>query len=417
VRVLAVALAALAITSACAGADSGSEVRSNAPRAAVDASAARSGGASLLQLTAALLSVAPADRNVVVSPWIVGEDLAILHAGASGTSAEAIESALDLPTDEIGPASSAVRAVLAGRAGRRSDDRRSGDVTIRPANDLWLQRGTVVEPSFLDSLARWYDTGVRVADIRSDPDQAREAVNTRLAEQTDGVVEGLATPGDLTSDTRLLLAGALWFRAPWDQEFDAASTEPGPFTRSDGSTRSVEMMTMTDPAVGYASGDGWKAVELPYLGRELSMVVIVPEPGHLDIVGAALDGELLTEVLADLAATPVTVRLPRFSFTSREPLDDDLAAMGLGVLGDLDAADLSRITRDERLVVSQVLHQSSVSVDEEGSGSSAATVRDERTPVGSSTTKVDADRPFLFLVVDRSTSAPLLAGRVVDPAG
>ena len=69
---------------------------------------------------------------------------------------------------------------------------------------------------------------------------------------------------------------ALYLDAPWKYRFDAASTQPRPFTRFDGSRVNVPMMHFND-FLPSGRGVGWQAVELPYRGDELSMVVIVPE--------------------------------------------------------------------------------------------------------------------------------------------
>lgn len=412
--IVALVLSLLAV--ACGSADRGSEVRGGAALEAPSAASALVGGEAYVQLAAGLLRATPADRNVVVSPWIVGEGLGMLHLGAEGDTASAIESALGIDADEVAPALGSVGELLSRRSGQRSDERRQGQIAVRASNDLWLQRGTTLEQPFLTGLARWYDRGVQVADVRSDPDGVREAVNDRLSQETGGAVVGLVPPDVITAETRLLLTGGLWFQAPWERELDTADTSDEPFTRADGTRVGVPVMTVEGADVGYASGDGWQAAAIPYLGDELAMVVIVPDAGSEALVGDDLEPGLLREALDGLVPSEVSLRLPRFAFTSREPLDATLAALGLGVLSDLDQAELGGVTTDERLAVSHLLHQATISVDEDGTSASAATVQAEPVPPLRQPRDVQATRPFVFLVVDRQTGAPVLAGRVADPS-
>ena len=78
--------------------------------------------------------------------------------------------------------------------------------------------------------------------------------------------------------TRLVLTNAIYLKAPWQLPFAEGATEAMPFHRLDGSTVQAQLMWL-DERLAYVAGDGYQAVELPYVADQLSMLVIVPDSG------------------------------------------------------------------------------------------------------------------------------------------
>lgn len=80
-------------------------------------------------------------------------------------------------------------------------------------------------------------------------------------------------------------------------------------------------------------------------------------------------------------------------------------------------ADFSGMTTDTSLFVKDVLHQTFVAVDEQGTEAAAATavVMDATSGVFAPETVV-LDRPFLFAIHDVAHGTPLSVVRVADPS-
>jgi serpin B len=177
----------------------------------------------------------------------------------------------------------------------------------------------------------------------------------------------------------------------------------------------------------YLHGDGFQAVELPYAGARLGMVIVLPDgspaPGPGDPAGhgpgpAGHPGPL-GGLLAGLAPRQVSLALPRFRVTSGFGLRPVLAALGMP-LAFSAAADFSGITAAQRLRIDEVVHKAYIDVNEEGTEAAAATAvvmtasarfMDPEPPVD-----MVVDRPFLFAITDPQTGLPLFLGRVTDPA-
>ena len=174
-------------------------------------------------------------------------------------------------------------------------------------------------------------------------------------------------------------------------------------------------MTMGDAVdLGYASGAGWQAVELPYAGGALAMTIVLPD----DL--ATFERTMTAESLASIGTSvsskvPVYLWLPRFTIQMQTDLSADLGALGMADA--LNAADFSGIAPNEGLVISGVVHHADITVGEKGTEASAATstvLQAVGRRVGSVDVRVD--HPFLFLVRDVPTGAILFMGRVQEPA-
>jgi serpin B len=175
------------------------------------------------------------------------------------------------------------------------------------------------------------------------------------------------------------------------------------------------MMKQTE-SFGYASGEGYQAVELPYDGHELSMVVLLPNAGEFDSFEDTLDAGRVDAIVGDLSYRQVALALPRFEVESGFTLADALAALGMPEAFS-NRADFSGMTGDRDLFISEVVHKAFVSVDEAGTEAAAATaVVMEKMALPEEPVEVIVDRPFIFLIRDVQTGAILFVGRVVDPS-
>jgi serpin B len=212
-----------------------------------------------------------------------------------------------------------------------------------------------------------------------------------------------------------VLTNAVYFNAPWAHPFREAMTEPGAFTLLDGSQVVVPMMRQAEP-LGYADGEGYQAVELPYGGHEMSMVIILPERGCFDEFESSLDGNRVQEIVSDLPDRQVALRMPTFEFDSRFELSQALEELGMPAAFS-SAADFSGMTGSKDLFISKLLHKAFVSVDEEGTEAAAATaaviVEGSEMPVES--VAVDVDHPFILVIRHIETRTFLFVGRVLNP--
>jgi serpin B len=362
---------------------------------------------------------APAETNVVLSPASIAIALGMARVGARGQTGDEMDATLhDVASEDHAGWLNALDAALASRSGTFSDD--SGDdheLTLRIANSYFAQRDMPLEDAFLEGLASRFDAGVHLVDFAADADSARSLINTWASEQTEDRIPEVLLPGDVSAATRIALVNAIYLKAPWQTPFRAEQTADADFTRPDGSV--VRVPTMHQAGIlPCAEGTGWSAVELPYIGGKLAMLVIVPE----DV--AAFETSLdtarfreITDAVAESGALAL-VALPRFGIEWRENLAKQiLPRLGMQAAFDPDLADFSGLTSAERLYIAVVIHQANIDVDEQGTEAAAVTVVGGDTGGGpEDECRVTADRPFLFALRDVETGAVLFLGKVGDPS-
>lgn len=348
--------------------------------------------------------------NLVFSPYSVEVALAMARNGAKGSTRTQMDAVTRAGSgDELDRAFNVLDQELSGRSGHRGDEHRNGDVELAMANALWGQKDTQFETPFLEVLARQYGAGMKLEDFKTAWERARSDINAWASDRTKGKIVDLLPTGSLDRMTRLVLTNAVYFKAPWAKKFSPMAGLS--FTRMDGSVTTVDGMT-TSKAGGYGRGPGWKAAEIPYLGGELSMVVIVPD--DLAAFEASLDGAVLGSIVGGLHDQLATLTMPKFGFRTTAPLKEQLSSLGMP-LAFGDQADFGGITTEEPLKISDVHHQAFIHVDEEGTEAAAATAvvfEAVSGPIGETLT---VDRPFLFAIRDVKTGVVLFLGRVGDP--
>ncbi len=400
-----------------------SYIASDAPRRSPDASAADmtalAAGNRAFAADAYTWLAANEDGNVVFSPVSLRLALAMAYSGARGETAEEMAAALhfDLGDDALHAAFNTLDQILASR-NRQEEPGPDGEerkVELSVANALWGQEGFGFERPFLDLLAEDYDAGMRIVDYVGATEQARQTINGWVAEETNDRITELIPSGVLSALTRLVITNAVYLDATWWSTFDADDTWDAPFTLLDGSEVTASTMHQ-DAWFPYAAGDGWRAVELPYVGEELAMLLLVPDEGSFAEVEGQVGDGLIDEVLAGLAPVDVSLGLPRFEFRTKASMADMLSELGMPLAFDPNAADFSGMTTEDRLFISAVLHEAFISVDEAGTEAAAATavvMNLAAAPVQG--VDLQIDRPFLFWLYDRETGTVLFMGRVLDP--
>ncbi|MFB3908941.1 MAG: serpin family protein [Candidatus Eisenbacteria bacterium] len=346
--------------------------------------------------------------NLFFSPFSISTALAMCRAGARASTEAQIADVFhfDLTQEQFHPVFGALQASLDRGAS-------IGGYELRVANRLWGQSGYPFEPEFLRITREDYGAEIASIDFIANPETARQEINEWVEERTNRRIEDLFPEGSIIEWTRLVLANAIYFRGTWQTAFDPAETRPRSFHLLDGTTVDVPMMSMkTDAAVG--NFDGVEVLELPYDGKDVSMLFLLPP---FDETLADLEARLTPENLRQWAGglamvERFSISIPKFRFSWGEALNDPLIEMGMPDAFNPNLADFSGIAENRGLFIAWVFHKAFVEVNEAGTEAAAATgvVFNETAIQGFS-----ANRPFLFLIRDNVTGSILFLGRVVDP--
>jgi len=415
-RAVALILVGVLIMSACAAEPPVAMAMSDVARAESDAPSAdvQNVGASLESFGTDLYAVlATGDGNVVFSPASIMTALAMTYAGARGVTAEEMAAVLHIDLDNAAfhAAMNSLDQALESRSFKSGDDR----VQLSIANSLWGQDGVTFETPFLDTLAEDYGSGMRLVDFMTAAEKARNQINLWVASQTNEKITELIPAGALNALTRLVLVNAVYLDATWATQFDPNDTYDGSFATLAGGAATVPMMRQTS-TFEYAVGDGWQAVQLPYSGKKLAMLLVVPDEDRFGEVEGLLGSGLLSDAVSGLSSTQVSLSLPKFTFRTQAQLGEALRTLGMPTAFG-GAADFSGMTTQEQLIIDEVIHEAFIAVDEEGTEAAAATavvMRATSAPMVDVTLTID--RPFIFALRDTETGALLFLGRVADPS-
>jgi serpin B len=353
--------------------------------------------------------------NLACSPYSVMVALAMTRVGARGQTARELDAVLHAPASgELDAGLGSLDQLISSRSRVVVDNGQEFPVLVQGANSLWGQQGVAWVPEFVATLARYYGAGMRTVDYAGATEQARQTINAWVGENTRERIPELLLPNHLSSRTRLTLVNALYLNAPWWDPF-VGETPDVPFTLLDGSVVRAPQMTSPIRRIGWAQGDGWQAVDLPYVGGELAMALVVPDAGRFAEVEGSCDGAWLGRLLAGFVSESVQVRMPPWTFRVKAGLQEALMALGMSTAFGPEA-DFTGMTEDEQISIGEVVHETFVAVDRKGTEAAAATAVIINQPsIPTVRAVVTADRPFLFVIHDVATATPLFIGRVMDP--
>ena len=352
-------------------------------------------------------TVADPSENFIVGNYSLSTALLLAMAGTAGDTTVAFSHLLgveDVETNELHPAVNAVDLALESRSGE--------GVRLSTANTLFVQDGLQLRDEFLDTAVESYGAPVRTVDFRQKGSEATAAVNQWVADETEGFIDRI-TDG-FAESTVVVLANAMFLQASWKLAFERAY-RPGSFTLADGTTVETDYM-LREARFPLSRDSDPLAVELPYRGDELGMVIV--QPADLAAFEEELSAERLLKIAGSLSDSKIDLRVPLWSTKTGLNARGPLQELGLPRTYDfgtmVDPATLVRF--GGRLTIDKILHIARIEVDEKGTTAAAATV------IGGSATSVEQtrivriDRPFLYFIRDRATDAILFIGHVANPA-
>ena len=380
--------------------------------------------------------LATGDGNLCLSPYSIQSALAMTYAGADGETRTEMARVLHFPTNDGGvPASffalqRSLQEMSAKTAELVKQSKKFGGpsepITLHIANRLFAQNGYKFREAFLSLVKQNFGGAFEPVDFIADPAAATQRINKWVADQTRDRIRDLIPGGALDKTTRLVLANALYLKAPWASEFSQNATQPEPFFVHGGAPVDVPMMRKTDKHFGYARHEGFTVVSLPYAGDDLQFVVLLPD----EIDGLRkLESKLTADVLAGCAKLEkrdVDLHLPKFKL---EPptitLAEKFEALGMKTAFDKPqgSAHFDKIaprTLKDYLYISQIFHKTFIAVDEKGTEAAAATAvammagtafRSPPPPP----IEVKIDRPFIYAIQHVPSGVCLFLGRVTDP--
>jgi serpin B len=356
--------------------------------------------------------------NLVLSPASVALALQLAWGGARGATADQMRQVLHLQ----GTPAEVMQAAGALSARLQAPDQ---PLRFRIANRLFGESSVRFEQPYLDATRAAYGAPLEAVDFRHHSETARVRINTWVEQQTEQRIRDLIPRGAINADTRLALVNAIYFLGDWDTPFAREATRNEAFHPDGSDSRDVPTMHRHG-AMRFVQRDGYKALELPYRGGQMSMLLLLPDQADgLAALEQSLDAAQYDTTVQALQVQQVDLSLPKFQIdpAGAVPLGASLRQLGLSLPFDPLRADFSGIANppepQDRLFLSEVFHKAFVKVDEKGTEAAAATAaimsRAAAVMRPVQVAQFKADHPFLFFIRDSVSGTILFSGRVADP--
>ncbi len=353
--------------------------------------------------------VAIPGQNVFLSPYSINVAFNMAMAGASDYTLEEFLKVFGHPGGEekaqknTGELLSYINSIQA-----------RGEVLLAAANAIWPDKKFKLLPAFEEILKQIYQVEMQPLDFAGEKSAVVKAINSWVEEKTAGKIAGPFNEGMVDEKTGIILVNAIYFKGNWAEKFDKSATQPADFHVNAEKTVKVSMMRQSEEFM-YVSGPEFKAIELPYAGNDLGMLLLLPAEGlSVEELETKLSPEFLDATLAGMHKEEVMLGLPSFKLETEFSLNSAMKALGLSRAFS-EQAEFNRITAEKGMFISSAIHKAFVEVNEEGTEAAAITMMEMQCESYQEPPSFIANRPFIFIIRERQTGCILFIGRLANP--
>jgi len=346
--------------------------------------------------------------NIFFSPLSISTAFSVAYEGADENTASEMQQIFGFESDDA-KRQKAISELLSQF--NHKDDWYS----LQVANALWVKDGYEIKQDYLDAAKTHYSSTVDNVDFVTD--DGINKINSWVKEKTNDKIENILAPGSTDELTRMVITNAVYFKGKWSSEFNQKNTSEKPFWTDKDNSVMVSMMKQPVDIYNYAKTGNLQALELNYLGGDISMVILLPKDRDgIQSLEQYMDKKKLDEIKDSMTRQPLTVEIPKFEFETEYNLKSPLQSLGLHDAFDESNADFHGIT-DEQVYLEQAAHKAFVNVNEKGTEAAAITALVARATSGPPEPIAEfiADHPFMFVIQEKETGEILFIGRLVNP--
>ncbi|CAH2284154.1 serpin B5 [Pelobates cultripes] len=275
------------------------------------------------------------------------------------------------------------------------------------------------EKTFIDSTKKPYPGELESIDIQSQPEEARNKINTSIKELTDGKFENILNEGTCDENSKILMIGAAYFKGNWLYKFNESETKEVDFHISKTETKPVQMMHLEARlSIGYVNDLKTMILDIPFTAKHVSLLILLPKNIEDDSTGLEkLEHDITYEKYVHwtnpsmMANSKVKLCLPKFKMECSYDLKDILKSLGLDDAFNEEVSDFSGMSEGKGIVLSQAIQKACIEINEDGT--ETADVTKERLLMHKDEFLVD--HPFLFILRHNKTRTILMCGRYCFP--
>ena len=205
-------------------------------------------------------------------------------------------------------------------------DRKKDSIQLSLANSLWVQHDYKFKKSFIKISNEYYNSELNPTNFKlpEELEKSRIKINNWIEEKTNDKIKGLIKPDILDTSVRLIITNAIYFKGRWLYQFDLGHTNEQTFYSTHKKIES-DFMKSTEAYLNYYEDSEIKILELPYLGEEFSMIIILPdEKDGINNLESDFVLENYIEWTKNQKQEIVDVSIPKFKLESEFKLSEIL---------------------------------------------------------------------------------------------
>jgi len=339
-------------------------------------------------------------QNMTYSPLSIKYALNMLNEGASGNTKKQIDKVIgDLKPIKY----------------------TNQENVLSLANTMYIKNEykSYIKESYQNSLLQNYN-----AEINYDAFENAQNVNQWIENKTMGIIKDLLQDNQVRTN-RILLINALAIDMEWQSSFEEANTRGEEFNLIDGNKMTATMMNQETNTAKYYKDDNITAISKDlkkYDNTQLEFVAIMPNQNLSEYIQnlKMSDINLTMRKLkpASQAKGGIKIKIPKFSFDYSLKLKQDLMSLGITDAFNSSLANFSNMAERSDFFVNEALHKANIDFTEKGVKAAAVTVfgiKDSATIREEEPEEMKFDKPFLYVIKDKTTGEIWFIGTVYEP--
>jgi serine protease inhibitor len=353
----------------------------------------------------AALRATEENQNFIISPLSISSALTMTYNGADGSTKEAMRQTLGFEpkTDaEINQAYKSLMDLLINIDPK---------VTFTAANSIWYAKPYQLQTPFVQNNQNYFQATIKCLDFSSA--SAKNTINDWVKNNTQGKITDIIQ--EIRPEHVMFLVNAIYFKGTWTYPFTKKLTQPAPFHKEDGSTVNADFMRLEKGRYLVYQDASKQVIDLPYGNRQYSMTLIVPNNQHtVKEIASTLNNTQLTTWLTNADSSSLELQMPKFKLEYKKVLSALLTQLPMGKAFS-NQTDFSRMLSNSSpsLAISEVMHKAFVEVNEKGTEAAAAA--SVGVVLTSMPSVIQVNRPFLYLIREKSSNAILFIGQLMHP--
>ncbi len=347
-------------------------------------------------------------ENIIVSPFGVSNCMAMAYIGSEGETQQEIAKTMNFITP-FGVLYSFKQLI------KRFQTYKSKDVNLLIGNALWINQDIVPDLKYKNLIKVNFLAHVQSLNFKDNDKRSVKLVNRWAKKTSNYNIRNLANLRTFEETSSLIYTNIVYLNGEWENPFNEEFTSKDDFFLPDSSVRKIDFMNQTS-YLKYNENDIFQIVELPYSGRNISLIIILPKRiNYIDSIERVLSPLNFDFWTSELYTKLVSVSLPKFRSEFSQDISYAISDMDCE-LAFTEEADFSRIS-SQKTHISGIIQHTVIEIEENKDNKLTELYINpkEQDNIGTEFIRFNANRPFIYIVRDNVNKSILIMGKIVSP--